>query len=140
MLERETIPENVRLELQTDPNPLMIRADAGQVERAFANIVRNAVQAMPSGGELTVDCRARDGEALTVIRDTGVGIAPEDLASVFEPLYTNKAKGVGLGLSLAKRYIESFGGWIRCYPAEPKGTAFEIGIPEIKRSASDEPN
>ena len=138
MLTRERVPDIVRLELRLDPHPLVVQADSQQLERAFANITRNAIQAMPKGGILTIGCHKQDGDIVATIEDTGIGIPAETLGEIFEPLFSNKARGAGLGLSLSKRYIERSGGWIRCSSRIGSGTVFEIGFPSAERSTTDD--
>ncbi len=114
----------VVLELASDLPP--VRVDPEQIRLVLGNLISNAAQAMPNGGALTVHtAHAAAGVTLTVA-DTGVGIAPEHLEKIFEPLFTTKAKGIGLGLPLAKRLVESNEGSIRVESAPGQGTCFEL--------------
>jgi len=111
---------------------LQINADGERLKEAIFNIILNAVQAMPSGGVLTLDCRTYDNKEIGIeIRDTGIGI-PEGLQDkIFYPLFTTKEDtwGVGLGLSIAYKIIEMHGGTISFRSRENEGTTFFIKLP-----------
>lgn len=111
----------------------MVQADWQQLNQAFVNIVLNAVQAMPRGGRLRIWGRRRGtGETPMVevgFEDTGVGIAPEDLRRVFDPFFTTKHEGVGLGLSVVHRILESHRATIDISSKPGKGTTVCILFP-----------
>ena len=123
------IPPEVRLERLEKNGGLPVRADPEQVRRILENLISNAVQAMPDGGELRLGCDARGGEAVASVADTGVGIAAEDSRKIFEPLVTSKAKGIGLGLPVAQRYAELNGGRIECESEPGRGSLFRLILP-----------
>jgi two-component system sensor kinase FixL len=127
-LERLMAPDSVRIErdLAEGLPPLMV--DADQVRLVLDNLLSNAMQAMPDGGVLTVRTRSVGGRVEISVEDTGVGIAPEHLERIFEPLFTTKSKGIGLGLSLAKRLAEANDGTIRAESAVGRGTRFLVEI------------
>jgi signal transduction histidine kinase len=100
-----------RVELDLEPG-LRVMADAEKLERALANGVLNAVQAMGDSGLLRVVLRRRGGQAALRIEDTGAGIGPETLPKLFTPFYTTRASGTGLGLAYAKKVVEGMGGSI----------------------------
>lgn len=105
--------------------PLMV--DESKLKQVLINLIKNAVEAMPSGGQLTVRAAA-EGKRLTIdIIDTGIGL-PEDI-DVFEPFRTTKATGTGLGLSVARRVLSAHGGSIACSSAPGSGAAFRIVLP-----------
>jgi two-component system sensor kinase FixL len=87
--------------------------DAGQVRIVFANLIRNARDAMSGGGQLTISGRAVDGGVEVTITDKGVGIPRDKLTHIMEPLYSTKARGLGLGLALAKAIVEKHRGTLR---------------------------
>ncbi len=136
VLARVSVPEAVEVSHLRDETPLIVEADQGQLERILENLLSNAVQAMPEGGRLSVECRRRDGEAVTTVSDTGVGIAPEDLARVFEPLFTRKPKGVGLGLTLSLRYAQANRGRIECESELGQGATFRLVLPVKQEDAT----
>ncbi len=110
-------------------NPVL--ANAADLRRVFANLIINAIQAMPDGGELTVHCEEDGGNVVAWVRDTGVGIAPEQQKNIFMPYYTTKPTGTGLGLSGAQKIIVSQRGTIS-FSSEPgKGATFRIELPAV---------
>ncbi len=130
-LSRITVPENVKVVWRLDETLPTIAADPKQLGQVFENIMLNAFQAMPEGGQLTIKSEAPGAEwAVTVsFIDTGVGIEEEALGKVFEPLFTTKAKGIGLGLALTKSLVEGHGGTIDLNSTVGKGTTFTVRIP-----------
>jgi len=125
-LERVPAADGVtmRLDLAADAPAVMV--DPEQIRLVFGNLLLNAIQAMPIGGTLTVRTAPTPTGTSLLVADTGVGIAQEHLAKIFEPLFTTKAKGIGLGLSLAKRLVESNDGSISVESAPGQGTRFEL--------------
>ena len=123
-------PAEVQVRRQFSDAPATAWADEGQVEQILVNLLRNAVQAMPEGGELTLHCYAHAHRAIIKVADTGVGIAPENMAKVLEPLYTNKAKGIGLGLAISRQYAELNGGDLQLVQSElGRGSVFQLTLP-----------
>lgn len=106
-----------------------IAFDHPQLQRTFHNLINNARQAMPDGGTLRVHTGHDDAFVRISISDTGHGIAEEDLDKIFEPLFTTKARGVGLGLSIARNFIEKHGGTIAVESEVDKGTTFTVRLP-----------
>jgi signal transduction histidine kinase len=121
-------PKNVQLIDLTKSTPA-IRIDADNMKRVFINLVKNAVDAMPNGGKLTVTSEKANGAVKIAFADTGLGISEENLKKLFGPLFTTKAKGMGLGLAICKRIVEAHGGRISVESAVGKGTTFTITIP-----------
>ncbi|MCL4436235.1 MAG: ATP-binding protein [Thaumarchaeota archaeon] len=103
--------------------------DAEQLERALFNLVQNAVQAMPHRGELTVATATSDKLIRIKIGDTGIGIPEENLEKIFTPFFTTKPEGNGLGLSGAKRIVESHGGAIHIDSKKGRGTTITMELP-----------
>jgi len=103
--------------------------DAEQVGRAFANIIANAVQSMTGKGELRLSTDIKGDHAWVKFEDTGCGISEENLDKIFEPLFTTKPKGIGLGLAITKRLIKQNKGTIKVTSEVNKGTAFTIRLP-----------
>lgn len=103
-----------------------VLADEQALEQALDNLVVNALDAMPSGGTLTVAAMRRDGGIELRISDSGVGIAPDDLDRVFLPFYSTKRTGLGVGLPLVRRTIERLGGRISLSSVQGQGTTFSI--------------
>jgi PAS domain S-box-containing protein len=126
---RTTGPENVAVvtELGEDLPPLM--ADPDQIEQVFINLILNAVQAMPDGGRLEIATRTEDGFVVTEFKDNGCGISQENLGKIFEPLFTTKTQGIGLGLAVSKQIIEAHAGSIEVASEMGKGTTFRVRLP-----------
>ena len=112
-----------------DPNIPKIMMDADLLKQALLNIVINAQQAMPNGGELILQTSRRDGMAKIDITDTGEGIAPDNLEKIFNVYYSTKKTGTGLGLPTAKRIVEDHRGDISVQSEVGKGTCFTIQLP-----------
>jgi two-component system, NtrC family, sensor kinase len=109
-----------------------IRGDDNQLRAVFLNLVRNSREAMPKGGTLTVSTRRADGAVEVEVRDTGGGIPPGDLTRIFEPFYSTKERGTGLGLAFTQQVVEEHGGTIRCESAVGQGTAFTLRFPAAR--------
>lgn len=106
-----------------------LRADRDRIKQVLLNLVLNAIEAMPSGGRLTLGAAA-SGAALTLtVSDTGGGIPAELLRRVFEPYVTTKTRGLGLGLAIARRIVEAHGGRIEAESEAGQGTRFRITLP-----------
>lgn len=99
------------------------------IERAFANIIRNAVEAMPSGRRLRTRATRTDDSVSVSFGDTGVGIAKENLNLLFKPFFTTRAKGQGLELPVCEKLVEAHGGTIHAESATGKGVTFTVSIP-----------
>jgi signal transduction histidine kinase len=135
---------NVRIVVQGDGRPHPTCIDFGQIQQVLTNIVVNAVQSMPSGGEVTVrlaDARRRPpddvaaGErdyACITVTDQGTGIAADDLSQIFEPFFTTKdvGEGTGLGLSIAYGMVHEHGGWIDVTSDRGRGSSFTVYLPK----------
>jgi len=126
------IPENVALTKEINNDIPMVMVDGDQIKQVFLNIILNALQAMPEGGRL--DIKASDkGKCVEVeFVDTGSGIPDSVKKKIFDPLFTTKAKGVGLGLSVCKTIIEHHEGEIEVKSQAGKGTTFTISLPTQK--------
>lgn len=107
----------------------VIRVDKEQMTRVFSNVMINALDAMPDGGLMTV-ATAVDGNYFVVkIKDTGTGIPEEDIIRIFDPFFSTKSSGIGLGLSMTYGTVVSHGGTIGVQSRWEKGTVFSISLP-----------
>jgi len=128
-------PDFKRLRLATDfdDSAPRVSADPDQLQQVFLNLLLNARDAMPGGGELRVSTRydPRAGELSTEIADTGSGVAPEHLPHVFDPFFTTKpaGRGTGLGLAVCHRIVTAHGGRIELSPADECGTRVRVTLP-----------
>jgi two-component system NtrC family sensor kinase len=131
VMEKQMKESNIQVETSLDPNIPEIMASTNQMRQVMLNIFKNAKEAMPKGGALTVKT-ARDGDKILIhIKDTGIGIPEEIRDKVFEAFFTTKqkVKGVGLGLSVCYGIIKDHHGEIKLESEEGKGTAFIITLP-----------
>ena len=112
-----------------------VTADPEQMKQLFGNLVLNAIQAMPTGGKLTLALRSADGRGVgrraveVAVEDTGSGIPEADLPRIFEPFYTTRTRGTGLGLAICKQIVEAHGGVIRVAHTGPEGTTILVTLP-----------
>jgi len=119
----------VELRLELDPALPAVRADEGQLRAAFLNLLRNSREAMTGGGSVSVRTRAEGGEAVANVEDTGPGIPAEALGRIFDPFYSTKERGTGLGLAFAQQVVGEHGGTIRCESVVGRGTRFTVRLP-----------
>ena len=124
-----TLPQNVEMSTSLQGNLSPALADADQLQRVLSNLVTNAVQAMPDGGKVTVTTRGKDSLVEVMVTDTGVGIPEENLDKVFEPLFTTKASGVGLGLALSRTLVLRQRGTLEVESELGKGSMFTLRLP-----------
>ncbi|NLF89635.1 hypothetical protein GX563_12555 [Candidatus Bathyarchaeota archaeon] len=106
-----------------------IFVDPEKVERVFCNLIKNAFDAMPGGGRLVVSARRAGGFVVVKFVDSGVGMSEETLRRLWQPFFTTKAKGMGIGLPTCKRIIEAHGGRLEVKSVLNKGTVFEVYLP-----------
>jgi signal transduction histidine kinase len=121
--------EKVKFTLESEPGGVIIKADPEQMERVFINLFANAIDAMEGAGELAVRITPEDGLIRITVADTGKGIKSEDVENVFEPFFSTKDKGVGLGLAIVFNTISKHNGNVSVRSEEGKGTTFTITIP-----------
>ena len=128
----------IALEQQVDPQLGEIAADERKFKQILVNLLTNAVKFTPDGGRIDVKARREEDNVVVAVHDTGIGIAPEDQAAVFEEFrqvgrdYTNKQEGTGLGLALTRKFVELHGGriWVESEPG--KGSTFTFTIPRTR--------
>lgn len=128
ILSANKIPENIKVTVNITPG-FTIDADPESIKRVFTNIIINAFQAMPEGGTLTIYAEKDDKMTKIYFKDTGVGIPKENIEKIFQPLFTTKAKGTGLGLAVCKRIVEAHNGTIDVESELGKGSTFIIKLP-----------
>ena len=110
-----------------------IFGSANQFRQVFWNLVKNALQAMPGGGTLTMDLDKRREDVLIRFADTGKGMTDEDQAHLFEPFYSNFANGRGLGMAAVRRIVDDYEGRIDVNSELGRGTEITISIPRSRR-------
>lgn len=111
---------------------VLVAADSEQIERILVNLIRNAVQASEGTGRLTITLRRDGDQVITDVADEGSGINQKDRARLFEPLFTTKAKGIGLGLAVSKRYAERNGGQLEVVDGTTSGATFRLTLPIVQ--------
>ncbi len=131
MLGTELLLANVEIAKHYDTDERPIQTDRNQLVQVFVNLIKNALDAMPQGGTLTVQTRHRDSDVVIAIRDTGCGMTPDQLERVFMPFFTTKppGKGTGLGLSVSASILKNFGGNIHVESTPGKGSQFTVELP-----------
>lgn len=126
-------PQTVVIKDLTSSDLPPVFIDPNQIISVFSHLVENAYQAMPNGGVLTIDCDVNDGFLLVSLQDTGCGVAAEYQERIFDPLFTTKSRGIGLGLVLVKKLIGMNGGDIQYKSVEGKGATFIVKLPLVEK-------
>ncbi len=121
--------EGIELTMSFDPDPFEIESDPRQLCQVLANLITNSVQAMGGTGRLSIDARRDVTANVVVVSDNGPGVPKELHRSVFEPLFTTKAKGTGLGLPICRQIVERHGGSLEMLDSTEDGARFEIRLP-----------
>jgi signal transduction histidine kinase len=129
------LPDNIKLLIDVKA-PDKVETEATFIRRSLTNLVNNAIQAMPDGGNLTILVSEAQNRLLITVEDTGVGIPEEVKPKLFSPMTTTKAKGQGLGLAVVKRLVEALNGNITFESQKGKGTKFIIELPLTKPKAA----
>ena len=126
----QTLPSNeISVDIQLPESLPKVYVDGRQMEQVLTNLVTNACDAMPDGGVLTINAASTDQNIVLTITDTGRGIADEDMERVFEPLFTTKPRGIGLGLAITKMLVEANRGTIDVASEKNAGTTFTLTLP-----------
>jgi PAS domain S-box-containing protein len=132
------IPRNVRIVDETQGEP-RLKIDVKKMRRVLTNIVKNAIDAMPKGGSLTIRSEKATDNVVFSISDTGTGMSRETLSRIWSPLFTTKAKGMGFGLPICKRFVEGHGGKISVESLVGEGSTFTVTLPiEPRTEEKDE--
>jgi signal transduction histidine kinase len=120
---------NIEIALSLDESAPEILCDAHKIEEVFLNIFSNSMEAMGSGGKLTIKSEVKNEKMIITIQDTGSGVSPENLIEIYNPFFTTKASGTGLGLSIVHRIIQEHAGLIDITSQEKQGTLVRIELP-----------
>ena len=139
-LNRISVPKNIEVVNQLDPPLPTIMADPNQLDQVFVNLILNGIQAMPeSGGRLVVKSEVKKPDWIAVsVTDTGEGIPEENMEKLFEPLFTAKAKGIGLGLAISKTLVEGNNGTIEVKSKAGVGSTFTVNLPTLVKEVRNE--
>ncbi|MGM0567635.1 MAG: sensor histidine kinase [Elusimicrobiota bacterium] len=130
VLERLNTGENIKIKKEIDDKDFSIQADPNKLKRLFYNIIKNAVQAVEGEGIIEIKGKSENGDKSIKISDNGEGMDEKTLKHIFEPLYTTKASGVGLGLSIVKDIAEKHGWKIKAESHRGSGTEITLEIKE----------
>jgi signal transduction histidine kinase len=133
---QQAITKRIMIELNLTDDIPTVDHDPNQINQVLLNLLLNAIQAMEKPGTIHVSLRRDHEDALITVADEGKGILPENLANIFRPFFTTKGHGTGLGLSLARRIVETHGGTIRVRSELGKGTQFEVRLPIVRVTTS----
>jgi signal transduction histidine kinase len=122
------LPPSIEVEQSIKPAHLAILGDRAQLHIVFGNLIRNARDAMPDGGRLTIGAQKKGGFVEVTLKDTGAGISPHDLPRILEPLYSTKAKGIGLGLAITNDIIKRHQGALSVSSEPEIGSTFTVRL------------
>jgi signal transduction histidine kinase len=129
LLEPQAILNNIQLMTRSLPDQLYINASENHMKQVFINIIKNAIEAMPNGGEIIVEVKQTDGQVRVSITDQGFGIPEEHLTKLGEPFFSTKQTGTGLGLAITHQIVENHGGTIKISSKLGEGTIFDVLLP-----------
>lgn len=129
LMEREVQNRDILVELELADNLPRCLVDRSQLKQVFYNLIRNALQAMRAGGILRIRTEAGESHVAISFIDTGSGISPEQIGRIFEPYYTTKSEGTGLGLMIVQRIVREHGGTIDVESNPGRGTTVRIKLP-----------
>lgn len=125
----------IRLRRDFAPTLPRVDADANLLRQSLLNLLINAQEAMPTGGDITVRTVAADGQVRLSVQDTGPGIPPENLARIFEIYFSTKPSGTGLGLPMARKIVAEHGGTLSVDSVPGRGATFTISLPALDETA-----
>jgi PAS domain S-box-containing protein len=129
LLETQMAAKGISVDLRIPGEGVFALVDESAMRSALINLMLNSVQAMSEGGHLTVELSADERIAEVIVSDDGCGMTPEQVANIFEPFYTTKSQGLGLGLSYAVKIVEMHGGTLAVDTEVNRGTSIKIAIP-----------
>jgi len=124
-----SIPEKITVSVNNIEDVPKLVIDTHSLNRVFYNLILNAFQAMPNGGNLTIATHSTDEQVIVTVEDTCIGIPEKNMSKIFDPFFSTKAQGQGLGLSICKKFVEANGGGIEVESEEGKGTIFKVILP-----------
>jgi signal transduction histidine kinase len=132
---RTSVPAQLSYTVEAEPDLPLLHAHHDALNRAVGNVLLNAVEACGTNGAITALVSARKNEIVIAIRDTGVGIAPERINSIFEPYITDKTGGTGLGLAIVKQTVLAHGGRVEAESTRGSGTEIRLIFPLVANTA-----
>ena len=135
-LELETVPSQIEVQIGFPQDLPPILADGDQLRIVFGNLVRNASDAMPQGGRLSIQGRQEKSLVVVDVIDTGTGIPPVELSRIMDPLYSTKARGLGLGLAIVRTILEKNLGTLHVISEVGAGSTFTVRLPIVNTEVS----
>jgi signal transduction histidine kinase len=129
LMESTARKRQVTLRITAEPRLAAVHADPDQVKQIVLNLLLNAIEASPAGGEVTLRLRGAGRSVLFEVQDQGAGIAADQLDNIFEPFFTTKESGTGLGLALVHQMVVEHGGSITVDSEVGRGTVFRVSLP-----------
>jgi signal transduction histidine kinase len=123
---------NIKVEVKLTNSASLIMADIEQIRIAFDNLIANAIQSMDKGGRLTISNRKKGDFTVITISDSGGGIPSELMGDIFNPFFTTKERGTGLGLTITHKIVARHGGWIEAANNTTRGVSFTVGLRRCK--------
>jgi signal transduction histidine kinase len=133
-IDKVSIPDDVKITVSD--SDIIANCDSVKIDAVFINLIVNAIQAMPQGGTIEIKIKSDNTDAVIDFIDSGTGIPQEFIDKIFEPLFTTKQKGTGLGLASCKNIIEQHNGKIS---VKNNPTTFTVRIPKISAELSSKP-
>jgi signal transduction histidine kinase len=134
LVAKDAQARGVSLRLEPNAEQAVIRGDGEKLRQGFLNIVINALQATPSGGSVSINLNKAESCFVISFRDSGSGITPDNLQRIFEPFYTTKRDGTGLGLAVTRKIIEGHAGKMDIKSESGKGTTVSVRLPLQERT------
>ncbi|MEM5786362.1 MAG: ATP-binding protein [Syntrophobacteraceae bacterium] len=128
LVEKDAVRQSIKIEAIVSPEDLKLNVDPDRFTQVLLNLSLNAIHAMNGEGTLRIRAFMEDGDAIIEVADSGTGISPEHLPHVFDPYFTTKPRGVGLGLAIVHKFVEAHGGEIGVRSTPGKGTEFTIRL------------
>ncbi|MFI2858048.1 ATP-binding protein [Paenibacillus sp. JSM ZJ436] len=136
LLNTQAILNNVEIQTDFRDQDMDVECDENQMKQVFINFIKNAVEAMPGGGMITISTRSLEGELLIDITDEGSGMPEDILSRLGEPFYTTKEKGTGLGFMISKKMIEEHRGTVEVRSKPEQGTTVRVMLPAVYNAAA----
>ncbi|MGG4490730.1 ATP-binding protein [Metabacillus idriensis] len=139
LIESNAILHNIQLKKSFPSEEIIVDCDENQLKQVFINLIKNAIEAMPNGGNIHISCRLKGEAVIISIEDDGMGIPKEKISKLGEPFFSTKEKGTGLGLTVCLRIIKDHYGHINVNSSLNNGTTFEVILPAVNRKSILEP-
>ncbi len=133
LMSNDFLKKKIQIVEQNENHNLFANIDAAQIKQVFFNILINAIDAMPNGGNIYISTKQIKGEKIEItLRDEGSGISKENLKNIFNPFFSTKDKGTGLGLAISHQIIKNHNGMIEIQSELNRGTSVTIRLPQVQ--------